>query len=75
MNGLFSYLVGGLLATVSPEEETAKLNQCAELGWELVNVAVRKHRGHEYIFYYLRRADSGDNPKHEPRFDVKLFAN
>ena len=46
MNGLFSYLVGGLLATISPEEETEKLNQCAELGWELVNVAVRKHRGH-----------------------------
>jgi hypothetical protein len=35
MSPNYSYLVGGLLATVSPEEETEKLNQCAELGWEL----------------------------------------
>ena len=66
-------LVGGLLATVSPEEETEKLNQCAQQGWELITVVPRKHKGNEYVFYYLRRKNDGESPKDTPRFDVSLF--
>lgn len=68
-----SYLVGGLLATVSPEEETEKLNQCAEKGWELITVMPRKYKGHEYIFYYLRRKTDGESEEDAPRFDVSFF--
>ncbi|MGA3266357.1 MAG: hypothetical protein ABSE16_06010 [Verrucomicrobiota bacterium] len=75
MNPYFSYLVGGLLATVSPEEETAKLNQCAESGWELVAVAPKKYRGVDYTFFYFRRAITDENPKTEPRFDLRFFAS
>jgi hypothetical protein len=68
-------MVGGLLANVSPEQETAKLNECAENGWELVTVLSRRHGRHGYIFYYLKRKNTGEKPKYEPRFDIKLLAS
>jgi hypothetical protein len=64
----YSYMVGGLLATVSPDEEANKLNQCAEHRWELVQVLHRRWRGQEYIFYYLRREITGETAKDKPRF-------
>jgi len=71
----FSYMVGGLLATVSPEEETVKLEQCAEAGWELLTVAMRKQDGHDYVIYYFRRENSGDEDENVSRFDRSLFKN
>jgi hypothetical protein len=76
MNALFSYLVGGLVSEkLTPEIEQGKLNQCGKLGWELITVLAKKYRGHEYTFYYFRRAISDERPIQNPRFDVQLFRN
>jgi len=76
MNPNYSYLVGGLISEkLTPEVEQEKLNQCGELGWELVTVIPKKYRGHEYTFFYFRRQISDDKSMPEPRFDMKLFAN
>jgi hypothetical protein len=66
-------LVGGLIATVSPEEETEQLNECAAGGWELLTVTQRKYQGHDYIIYYFRRKNSCDKFRPPPRFDLTLF--
>ena len=55
MTDFYSYLVGGLIATSSPDEESEWLNRLANEGWELVTVSLRKHKGADYIFYYHRR--------------------
>jgi hypothetical protein len=66
----YSYLVGGLIATVSPAEEQEKLNECSTCGWELVTVLLKKHKGSDYIFFYFRRPEQGSFPKENPRFDL-----
>ena len=71
-HGNYSYLVGGLLATVSPEEEQEKLNQCAETGWKLIAVTTRKRSGHDYVVYYFRRQNNGEIPQETPRFDARF---
>ena len=74
MNQSYSYLVGGLISDkLTPEIEQAKLNQCGKLGWELVTVLTKKYRGHEYTFFYFRRAISDDKQAPKARFDVNLF--
>jgi hypothetical protein len=75
MSQVYSYLVGGLISVkLTPEIEQEKLNQCGKYGWELVTVLVKKYRGHDYTFFYLRRAITTESHKTNPRFDVRLFA-
>jgi hypothetical protein len=61
--------------TVSPEEETAKLNECAELGWELITVVVKRYKGEDYTFFYLRKEHSDINNTKNPRFDIMSFSH
>lgn len=70
----YSYLVGGLLQeNLTPEKEQEKLNLCASEGWELVTVVARRHRGHDYVFFYLRRPQNGESTGQAPRFDTVFF--
>ena len=67
----YSYMVGGLLATVSPQEEQDKLNLCAKAGWEMFLTSMRKIDGTEYIIHYFRRPVY--DAKTGSRFDPKVF--
>ena len=70
----YDYLVGALSnEKLRPEAEQEKLNKCAELGWELVTVLVKKYLGHDYTFYYLRRTKKCEKTASNPRFDMQLF--
>lgn len=69
----YRYLVGGLIESVSPHEEEAKLNECATLGWELISVISKHHGGKPYTFFYFRRSISDEKREVEkPRFDIQF---
>jgi hypothetical protein len=64
----YLYLVGGLISEkLTPESEQAKLNQCGEDGWKLVQVLPKRFRGKEYVFYYFIRINTGETPLQKNR--------
>ena len=64
-----SYFVGGLREEVSPEEQQAKLNECARRGWELVQVVFRGYQGAGYTFFYFKKATQDTQT---PRFNLEF---
>jgi len=57
------------------EFEHARLNECGEYGWELVNAVIRKKDNEDWTYFYFRREiKDGENEAEKPRFNTDLFA-
>jgi hypothetical protein len=69
----FEYMVGGLPASVTIEDEQSKLAECAAGGWQLVAVSFQSRGTRNYIMYYFRK-EKGNLEKTKPRFDLNFAA-